>query len=70
MENGQDDSSSSIEFEPRGRGLNRGALKIEVSTSEASITAASEFSIFVVIRNPYDVPINIYSVSHSDKVEL
>lgn len=48
----------------------RGAIKVEVSTSEPIITSASDFSIFVVIRNPYNVPITIYSVQTHIPIEL
>lgn len=48
----------------------RGAIKVEVSTSESIITSASEFSIFVVIRNPYNVPITIYTAQTHIPIEL
>jgi ABC-type Fe3+-siderophore transport system permease subunit len=48
----------------------RGALSVEVSTSEPVVTAASEFSIFVIIRNPYNVPITVHSVQTHIPMEL
>lgn len=48
----------------------RGALKLEVATSTPVITAGSEFSIFVIIRNPFPVPITIYSTRTHIPVEL
>jgi hypothetical protein len=48
----------------------RGALKLEVSTSTPVVAAGSEFSIFVVIRNPFPVPVTIYSTKTHIPVEL
>ncbi len=48
----------------------RGALKIEVSTSTLVVSAGNEFSIFVVIRNPFPVPVKIYSTETHIPVEL
>lgn len=48
----------------------RGAIKLEVSTSEPVVTASSGFSIFVVIRNPFDVPITVYAVETHIPIEL
>jgi hypothetical protein len=40
----------------------RGTIKVEVSTSETAVNISSDFSIFVIVRNPFDVPITVYSV--------
>ena len=50
--------------------LLRGALKIEASTSTPNVTAGMEFSIYVVIRNPFPVPVTIYSTETHIPVEL
>ncbi|NIM13164.1 MAG: hypothetical protein GTO45_13680 [Candidatus Aminicenantes bacterium] len=41
----------------------RGALKTQISTSTETITAGQEFSIFVNIQNPFEVPIAVKGVS-------
>jgi hypothetical protein len=48
----------------------RGALKLEVSTSTPVVSAGSEFSIYVVIRNPFPVPVTIHSTETHIPVEL
>ncbi len=48
----------------------RGALRVTVSTSEPIVDASGDFSIFVVIENPFDVPITVYSVQTHIPVEL
>jgi hypothetical protein len=48
----------------------RGALKTEVSTSTPVIFAGNEFSIYVVIRNPFPVPITICGTETHIPVEL
>jgi len=48
----------------------RGALKIETSTSTPTTSAGSEFSIYVVIRNPFSVPVTIYSTETHIPIEL
>jgi hypothetical protein len=48
----------------------RGALKLEVSTSTTIVSAGTEFSIYVVIRNPFPVPVTIYSTETHIPVEL
>lgn len=50
--------------------VSRGALKLEVSASKPTIVAGEEFSLFVVIRNPYQVPIVVYTVQTHIPVEL
>ena len=48
----------------------RGALKLEVSTSTPVVAAGTEFSIYVVIRNPFPVPVTIHSTETHIPVEL
>lgn len=48
----------------------RGSLRLNVSTSSPQIGAGSDFSIFVVIQNPFDVPITINQVQTHIPVEL
>ena len=50
--------------------LLRGALKLETSTSTPVISAGSEFSIYVIIRNPFPVPVTIYSTETHIPIEL
>ena len=48
----------------------RGALKIETLTSTPVISAGKEFSIYVVIRNPFPVPVQVFSTETHIPVEL
>lgn len=48
----------------------RGALKIEASTSTPNIVAGTEFSIYVVIRNPFQVPVTIHTIETHIPIEL
>jgi hypothetical protein len=48
----------------------RGSLRLNVSTSSPQIGAGSDFSIFVVIQNPFDVPITINQVQTHIPIEL
>ena len=48
----------------------RGSLRLMVSTSSPQVIAGSDFSIFVVIQNPYDVPITIQQVQTHIPIEL
>ena len=41
----------------------RGAIKTAVSTSTDNLVAGEEFSIFVTIQNPFEVPITLHRVS-------
>jgi hypothetical protein len=50
--------------------LMRGALKLEVSTSTPVVSAGTEFSIYVVIRNPFPVPVTILRTETHIPVEL
>jgi hypothetical protein len=50
--------------------ISRGDLKIDVELSKPYLVAGTEFSIFVKITNPYDVPIVINSVETHIPVEL
>jgi len=50
--------------------VSRGDLKIEVELSKPYLVAGTEFSIFVKITNPYDVPVVIKSVETHIPVEL
>ncbi len=48
----------------------RGALKIEISTATPMVVAGQEFSIYVIIRNPFPVPVTIHSTETHIPVEL
>jgi hypothetical protein len=48
----------------------RGALKIDVSTSTNLVSAGKEFSIYVVIHNPFDIPITLHRTETHIPVEL
>jgi hypothetical protein len=48
----------------------RGALQLQTSASKPLISAGEEFSIFVVIRNPFDVPVTLYTVETQIPVDL
>jgi hypothetical protein len=48
----------------------RGALKFEVSTSEQIVNASGDFSIFVNVTNPYDIPVTLYAVHTHIPMEL
>lgn len=48
----------------------RGALKLEAQTSSPIVSAGSEFSIYVTIRNPFSVPIYLYTTETHIPVEL
>lgn len=50
--------------------ISRGDLRIEVDVGRAVIIAGNEFSIFVKIINPFDVPIVLYSVETQIPVDL
>jgi hypothetical protein len=50
--------------------VSRGDLQVQVSASKPTIVAGQEFSVFVVINNPFDVPIILYSVETQIPVEL
>lgn len=48
----------------------RGSLRLSTTASSPHITAGSDFSIFVVIQNPFDVPLTIYQVQTHIPIEL
>jgi hypothetical protein len=48
----------------------RGSLRLSVTTSSPQVTAGSDFSIFVLLQNPFDVPITIYQVQTHIPIEL
>jgi len=50
--------------------LLRGSLKLEASSATPIVTAGIEFSIYVIIRNPFPVPVTIYSTETHIPVEL
>jgi hypothetical protein len=66
--NGRSGSSNTKKEEPKI--ILRGALKLDASTSTPIVTAGTEFSIYVVIRNPFQVPVTIYSTETHIPVEL
>jgi hypothetical protein len=48
----------------------RGSLRLHATASSPRVTAGTDFSIFVIIQNPFDVPITIYQVQTHIPVEL
>jgi len=48
----------------------RGSLRLTVTTSSTKVGAGSDFSIFVIIQNPFDIPITIYQVQTHIPIEL
>jgi len=50
--------------------VSRGDLKIEVDVSKPLIVAGEEFSVFVSITNPFEVPIVIHKVETMIPIEL
>ncbi|MGJ5632304.1 hypothetical protein [Nostoc sp. CALU 1950] len=48
----------------------RGDLHVRVSASKSTIVAGQEFSTFVVISNPFEVPIILYSVESQIPIEI
>jgi len=48
----------------------RGDLHVRVSTSKTTVVAGQEFSVFVVVNNPFEVPIILYSVETQIPVEI
>jgi len=48
----------------------RGAIRLDVSTSTTILSSGSDFSIFLNISNPFDIPITIYQVLTHIPVEL
>ncbi len=65
------DGSLAIDSKGELKGaLVRGALKIDVTTSTNLVSAGKEFSIYVVIHNPFDVPITLHRTETHMPVEL
>jgi hypothetical protein len=50
--------------------VSRGDLNIEVEVSKPLIVAGEQFSVFVSITNPFEVPVVVYSVETMIPVEL
>jgi hypothetical protein len=48
----------------------RGSLRLSVTTSSPKVIAGTDFSIFTVIQNPFDVPITVYQVQTHIPIEL
>jgi hypothetical protein len=48
----------------------RGSLRLTINASSPQVTAGSDFSIFVVIQNPFDIPITVHQVQTHIPVEL
>jgi hypothetical protein len=48
----------------------RGSLKLEASTSKPITAAGEEISIYVVIRNPFSVPVKIFSTETHIPVDI
>jgi hypothetical protein len=48
----------------------RGSLKLEASTSKPVTSAGEEISIYVVIRNPFSVPVKIFSTETHIPVDI
>jgi hypothetical protein len=62
--------SSDIHTETTNQVPVRGSLRLTVNTSSPQVTAGSDFSIFVIIQNPFDVPITIHQVQTHIPIEL
>src|ERR1039458_2346585 len=41
----------------------RGAIRTSVSTSTDSLVAGQEFSIFVTVQNPFEIPLTLHQIS-------
>jgi hypothetical protein len=54
----------------KGKSAIRGSLRLEISAATPAITSGANFSIFVTIQNPFDVPVTIYQVLTHIPVEL
>jgi hypothetical protein len=50
--------------------ISRGDLKIQIDTGKPILVAGEEFSIFVKITNPYEVPLVLFSVDTQIPVDL
>ena len=48
----------------------RGSLRLTVAASNPQIRAGTDFSVFVTIQNPFDVPITLYQVETHIPIEL
>lgn len=48
----------------------RGSLRLNVFSSSPRVTAGSNFSIFIIIQNPFDIPITIYQAQTHIPIEL
>ena len=48
----------------------RGAIKVAISTSSDTLVAGQDFSIFVTIRNPFEVPLVLHSIATYLPTEL
>jgi hypothetical protein len=48
----------------------RGSLRLAVSAASPQVTAGADFSIFVVIQNPFDVPITVHQVKTHIPIEI
>lgn len=67
----RNDTSTTMSLDKNEKGaMIRGALKVDVSTSTNLVSAGKEFSIYVVIHNPFDVPITLHSTETHIPVEL
>ena len=48
----------------------RGSISLRVSASSPETVAGSDFSIFVIVHNPFEVPVTLYQVQTHTPVEL
>ena len=48
----------------------RGSLRLTVNSASPQVMAGTDFSIFVVIQNPFDIPVTIHQVQTHIPVEL
>jgi hypothetical protein len=48
----------------------RGAIKVAIATSSDTLVAGQDFSIFVTIRNPFEVPLVLHSIATYLPTEL
>ncbi len=55
--------SSNVPTEVIGSSPIRGAIRTSISTSTESLVAGQNFSVFVTIQNPFEIPLRVHRVS-------
>jgi hypothetical protein len=66
----REDHGGQAAFAPSRPAPVRGPLALTPSLSSPQVTAGTDFSIFVTIQNPFDVPVTLYDVRTHLPVEL